>query len=248
MDIYALRRTRLALMVESYSKGNIAAFAKRYGYSRAQISQFLSEAYNGGRSIGERAARTLEKRCETPPGYLDMPLSDGEQKLLDRPFSTAELRVIVGSPRASDSDPLATNETVARPYIQGTLSPSKDGFIEVWEPVNPGNIKYLGVFVESDSYVALRIATSALRPRFKNGEYILAGSKRQPQPGDDVIVQFKDERVALRQLLYIRDNEIALGSVIDATPSIVVPMDEIDFISVIVGTLHSDTSTYDERV
>jgi len=65
------RRSRLTLLIQQRADGNAAAFAALLGYPKSQIHQFISRTYNGGRSIGERAARELEHRAALPFGWLD---------------------------------------------------------------------------------------------------------------------------------------------------------------------------------
>lgn len=69
--VYDNRRTQLQILVDQRCAGSLAAFAELYGYDRSQISQYLSESYNHGRSMGERAARSLEEKAGLPSGWLD---------------------------------------------------------------------------------------------------------------------------------------------------------------------------------
>lgn len=70
-DIHVVRRTKLRMLIDQRTAGNIAAFADQFGYSRSRVSQFLSDTYNEGRSIGERAARALEEVVGVSFGWLD---------------------------------------------------------------------------------------------------------------------------------------------------------------------------------
>lgn len=70
-QVYATRRSQLRRLIAMRTGGNASAFAKEMGYSRAQISQFMSATYNDGRSIGERAARAIEDVASVPFGWLD---------------------------------------------------------------------------------------------------------------------------------------------------------------------------------
>lgn len=67
----AKRRARLAELIADRAAGSAARFAEAHEYSRASVHQFLSATYNGGRSIGEMAARELEHRADLPFGWLD---------------------------------------------------------------------------------------------------------------------------------------------------------------------------------
>ncbi|SAI62933.1 phage repressor [Bordetella trematum] len=78
MDKHELRRQRLRQLIDERTNGNAAEFGRRYGYERAQVSQFLSPSYNKGRSIGENAAAELERRVGVAPGWLDTANEAGE--------------------------------------------------------------------------------------------------------------------------------------------------------------------------
>lgn len=68
---YQRRRENLRTLINERTNGNIAAFAEQFGYARSRVSQFLSDTYNDGRSIGERAARAMEEVAGLPFGWLD---------------------------------------------------------------------------------------------------------------------------------------------------------------------------------
>jgi hypothetical protein len=82
MDIYENRRRWLAYWIEHDFKGDRKAAEMATGYTRSQLSQFLSKSYQGGESPQEKAARRLEKKfgkaeriMETPaPGAGQAPL------------------------------------------------------------------------------------------------------------------------------------------------------------------------------
>ncbi|MFU2050945.1 hypothetical protein [Bordetella hinzii] len=86
MDKYEHRRQRLRQLINETTDGNAAAFGRRFSYERAQISQFLSPKYNGGRSIGENAVADLERRVGLPAGWFDQ--QDPSEKDMYWPFST----------------------------------------------------------------------------------------------------------------------------------------------------------------
>ncbi|WP_155630503.1 hypothetical protein [Burkholderia territorii] len=104
MDIYENRRQWLAYWIKHDFGDDRAKAGLSTGYSRSQLSQFLSRTYQDGKSIQERAARTIENRfgkaeriMETPaptadhPPLIPMlkyegdapPMNTGEQELPD---------------------------------------------------------------------------------------------------------------------------------------------------------------------
>lgn len=99
-DIHVTRRTQLRMLIYQRTAGNIAAFADQFGYSRSRVSQFLSDTYNEGRSIGERAARALEEVVGVPFGWLDqaadLPGKFSGNSTIDH---TAELRGAIAQTR-----------------------------------------------------------------------------------------------------------------------------------------------------
>ena len=111
-DIHAVRRTKLRALIDQRTAGNIAPFADQFGYSRSRVSQFLSDTYNEGRSIGERAARALEEVVGVPFGWLDQAAGDaGKFSGVSTTDHAAELRgaitqtrhVFEGHPDAQDA-------------------------------------------------------------------------------------------------------------------------------------------------
>lgn len=71
MDIHEIRRNNLRQLVDSIAEGNMARFGQKIGKERAQVAQYLSPTYNGGRSIGERVARSIEVELDLDVGLLD---------------------------------------------------------------------------------------------------------------------------------------------------------------------------------
>lgn len=72
--IYANRRKWLAYWIEE--AGGRPKFEKKYEYTRSQVTQFLSEEYQDGKSIGELAARRIEKRLGKPDRAMEAPFEE----------------------------------------------------------------------------------------------------------------------------------------------------------------------------
>lgn len=136
MDIYANRRRWLAHWIDTEYGGNKARAAEATGYSRSQISQFLSETYQEGRSPQEKAARTLEKKfgqperiMETPAPGTDAPDSSAQTSAttIDRPavdmaFVGPDGRLVVmevkRSTKAETPETLLNAQEQARSYLK----------------------------------------------------------------------------------------------------------------------------------
>jgi len=112
--VYANRRNQLRTLIDHRSAGNIAAFADQFGYSRSRVSQFLSDTYNEGRSIGERAARALEEAAVVPFGWLDT-----RGTLADTSGHCAELRSAIAQTRlVFEGEPVAVDVLA---YLESVL-------------------------------------------------------------------------------------------------------------------------------
>ena len=69
---YEIRRKNLRRLIDERSGGVDSHFAQKYDYTRSRIAQFLSPTYNDGKSIGDRAARLIEKKLGLEPLSLDI--------------------------------------------------------------------------------------------------------------------------------------------------------------------------------
>lgn len=236
MDIFAIRRTRLKMMVDTVSQGNISAFAGKFGYSRAQISQYLSESYNGGRSIGERAARTLEEKFHAPTGWLDQPLNSLESLTIADPTGHPS-RVLSAASDLTEKGIVEKNVLVA-----GMLVPASDGLVEIKGFPTGTDRKFLEFYSTTDDAYAFQVKGAGLRPRVKSGEYLIIEPSTKPMPGDDVFVKLASGELMVLQLLYTRDDEYTFGDLNENGPTAVVPEYDvvvIATISAIVAVRHT---------
>jgi len=244
MDIHTRRRARLALVIEETAKGNIAEFARAHGYSRSQISQFLSETYNDGRSIGERAARKIEEKVGAPSGWLDLELGEAEESKLKFPFSTAELRLATNQARPIDSSPYAPY--LARIPINAVISTSPDEKLDDLTEVNYPRPRYLEYY-SLYALEAVQIRGWGLRPRVKNGEFLVINKALTPQPGDDVILTMKDKQIGAVQFLYERGTEMAFVTLNEGAATTIVEKEDIESIEVVISIVHRGAEIFEEE-
>jgi phage repressor protein C with HTH and peptisase S24 domain len=66
-----------------------------------------------------------------------------------------------------------------------------------------------------------------MRPRIKSGEYIVVEPTSEAQPGDDVVVKFTNGSSVVKELLWIRDGDVCLGSINNGVAPITKPISEI---------------------
>lgn len=190
-DRFASRRARLRELMQQLNASSIAEFAQRYGYTRSQISQYLSDTYNGGRSLGERAARTLEERTGFPQGWLDQPSVNDSKTALPTGFPSIP---VVGAISA-DRGVLGTVVTTAVEAAGLVSFPTTD----------------------AQAY-ALQVRGGELRPRFRSGEVLILEPNVKVAPGDDVLAKFSDGSLALLEFLWERDGEVTFGDITSNFP------------------------------
>lgn len=232
MDVFAIRRARLQVLVEQLADGNISDFAKKFGYSRAQVSQYLSEKYNEGRSIGERAARTLELNVGKGIGWLDQPANSVDALVASRKVDSKVIRGIVAA-----SNDLEPNKPRFNVPVLGTVTPTSDGLVEAVIGVSDRAIPHILFYTLSTRSWAIQVKGSNLQPRVRSGEYLLMDGEKKAEPGDDLIVKFSNGEWMILQFLYTRNDEVVFGNVNGSGSSSVVPEYDIASMIPIVATL-----------
>jgi SOS-response transcriptional repressor LexA len=236
MDTFATRRARLTLLVQNKANGNLSEFATKFGYSRSQISQFLSESYNDGRSIGERAARTLEERVGVAPRWLDQPLNT-----LDSLVAKDEgLEPVSSLPAVSSTVGNVPRRDVA---VLGTVTPTGLGQIKHVEPPRHGEQGHIEFSSSAEEMYALQVRGGEISPRVKSGEYLIIDASTKPEPGDDVLVKFTDGEWVLYQFMYTRGDEIVFATIKEGQIQNVIPAHDVASISMVAAILNSRMAT-----
>lgn len=232
MDVFTRRRARLQLLVDQLANGNISDFAKKYGYSRAQVSQFLSEKYNEGRSIGERAARNVELNVGKTIGWLDEPINSVAALVTDHKRDAEFFRGVVAA-----SNELEPDKTRYNTPVFGTIAPDEDGAVDEILGATGQTLPILLFYTLSMHAYALQVKGAKLQPRIRSGEYLLVGGQQKAEPGDDVLVKFADGSWMILQYLYARNDEVVFNNINGSGPTAVVPDYDIVSMTPILATL-----------
>ncbi len=226
MNVYEIRRLRLKQLIQSVTMGNVAVFAGRFGYKPAQMSQYLSNTYNDGRSIGERAARALEQRASLPPGFLDRPLN----------FTNVEKQASLVDAEASLESTSPSRWTASIPVLS-IATTDESGLVELRKVDEMESIPYVAYATEAVDAYAIRIKGSRLAPRYRSGEIIVIDPSLTPNSGDDVLMYLASDEHMVCHLLYKRADEWTFGSVNDEGQTATVDDSDIGEIGVIVGAV-----------
>lgn len=91
---------------------------------------------------------------------------------------------------------------------------------------------------DPDAY-ALRCTGDSMKPRIKDGEYVVIEPNHQFLPGDEVLVVTKDERAMVKTFLYERDGEVMVMSINEEHLPIRFSLSEIESIHYVAGIAKS---------
>jgi phage repressor protein C with HTH and peptisase S24 domain len=86
---------------------------------------------------------------------------------------------------------------------------------------------YIKFPTDDEEVYALRCVGDSMRPRVKNGEFVIIEPNTPCQPGDEVLVKSKDGRVMVKIFLYEREGYFSFQSVNENHPSFSLPTEEI---------------------
>lgn len=133
---------------------------------------------------------------------------------------------------ASDAPRLGIRRRVP---VVGAAQLGDDGYwAELQTPVGFGD-GFVRFATRDDNTYALRCRGDSMRPRIKDGEFVIIEPNHPPCPGDEVLVKAKDGRVMVKELLYVRDDTVHLMSVNEAHPTVRIRLEEIDCMHFVVA-------------
>jgi len=242
MDMDAHRRQRLQALVDKDTSGNAAAYARLHNQDAARIRQLLNPNYRKGKGFGENAARRLEADLGLPALYFDFGAGQESSKHISAFTENEEKRqnagIIGGLPpssRSSINEPLESNvgedlqlRTGRAVAVVGEVQGGPDGYINIDDyPAGHGCAELPEVRSRDSGAYGLKVRGDSMRPRIKSGEYIVVEPNAEAQPGDDVVVKFADGSAVVKELLWIRDGDVCLGSINNGVPPITRPLSGI---------------------
>lgn len=82
---------------------------------------------------------------------------------------------------------------------------------------------------------ALRCVGDSMKPRIRDGEFVIVEPNSEPIPGDEILLKTQDGRVMVKTLLYQRDDKIHVMSVNEAHPPQAFALADIDKIHLVAA-------------
>jgi len=123
--------------------------------------------------------------------------------------------------------------------VVGTAQLGDNGhWYELEYPVGygDGHIRYPS---RDHNAYALRCVGDSMKPRIRDGEFVVVEPNREVRPGDDVVLKSLSGAVMAKTFLYNRDGKIYLQSINESHPSISIPLEEVDKIHPVAAIVNS---------
>lgn len=223
MSIYETRRNNLRALIDSKASGNMAEFGRLVGRERAQIKQYLSHDYNGGRSIGERVARDIETKLGVANGLLD---ADEDAAFRSPPgeapdqsvFSLLDVRAACGAGLLAPEHPeVVSMMSMPIGMAQSLLgTTNKAGAVKIVTAANDS----MTPTIEPDDLLFVDTSTTEY---MSEGVYLLVHDghlicKRLSRPGKDILVSSDNPHYKAWKWSERPDQTRIVGRVLRALP------------------------------
>lgn len=124
--------------------------------------------------------------------------------------------------------------------VVGHVKAGPDGYLEEMQyPVGHGE-GFVDYWVKDESAYAVRVKGDSMHPRYRAGEFIVVTPGIEALPGRDVVVKLTDGRKLLKQLNWMRGDEIQLLSINNGYAPMTISKDEIENIHRVAGSVPPD--------
>jgi len=208
---------------------NQVELGKAVGVSKSSVHQWesgLTKELTGNNLIN--AAKALKVN----PDWL----STGKgNKLAIEPSSPSQQKIELTT---NAYETLKLGEFSLIPVV-GTAQLGDNGhWYELEYPVGygDGHIRYPS---RDHNAYALRCVGDSMKPRIRDGEFVVVEPNREVRPGDDVVLKSLSGAVMAKTFLYNRDGKIYLQSINESHPSISIPLEEVDKIHPVAAIVNS---------
>ncbi len=215
-DLSEWRKKRLAELVARKFSSNVALGQALGHQSGATVGQWLS----GHRRLREDSVAKIEA-LPGLAGWFNLP---------------ADMRAPEPS-NVAEAPALATSRLVP---VVGHVKGGVDGYLEEMQyPVGHGE-GFVEYWTKDPQAYALRVKGDSMHPRYRAREFICVTPSIEAQPGQDVVVKLRDGRKLLKQLNWIRDDEIQLLSINDGYEPTTLQLNEVESVQRVAGGVPAD--------
>jgi phage repressor protein C with HTH and peptisase S24 domain len=124
--------------------------------------------------------------------------------------------------------------------VVGHVKGGMDGFLEEMQYAVGHGEGFVEYWTKDPEAYALRVKGDSMHPRYRHGEFIVVTPSIEAQPGSDVMVKLKDGRKLLKELNWIRDEEIQLVSLNDNYAPMTISREDVESIQRVGGGVPAD--------
>lgn len=124
--------------------------------------------------------------------------------------------------------------------ITGSVRGGDDGYL-VQDVVPDGWVDY---WTGDPNAYALRIKGDSMHPRYRAGEFVVVTPSIEAQPGRDVVVKLFNGKCLLKQLNWIRADEVQLLSINNGYAPMTIPLEEVECICRVAGSVGPDSMVF----
>ncbi|WP_312589016.1 S24 family peptidase [Comamonas terrigena] len=124
--------------------------------------------------------------------------------------------------------------------ITGSVKGGDDGYL-VQDNGIDGWVDY---WTSDPQAHALRIKGDSMHPRYRAGEFVIVTPSVEAQPGRDVVVKLTNGKCLLKQLNWMRDDEVQLLSINNGYAPMTISRSEIETIARVAGSVGPDSMVF----
>lgn len=140
----------------------------------------------------------------------------------------------------SNVEPAPELKKSRRVPITGSVRGGDDGYL-VQDNTPDGWVEY---WTGDPRAYALRIKGDSMHPRYRAGEFVVVTPSIEAQSGRDVVVKLHNGKCLLKELGWKRDDEVQLRSINNGYEPMTIPLDEIECICRVAGSVGSDSMVF----
>jgi len=209
----------------------VASMTSKPTVGPTDVSQFLGLA-------NSQTAKNWESRG---------PSSDGLVAAAERGISMRWMKYGEGS-MTGDSAPGDITNVEPAPELKkarsipvtGSVRAGPDGYL-VQDNTPDGWVTY---WTGDPRAYALRIKGDSMHPRYRAGEFVVVTPSIEAQPGRDVVVKLHDGNCVLKQLNWVRGDELQLLSINNGYEPMTIGRQEIDCVERVAGSVGPDSMVF----
>jgi hypothetical protein len=182
---------------------NKTDWCQTIGKRPQQYSAWLS----GDRNLGEHAARHIEHRLGMNPGDLSrLPEIGADVEMPKAPEPRESGKPLITNVSESVY-PIKATKTKRVP-IKGSIKMQDDCLLDASRSLDAEG--FVLAHTDDPHAYALRISGDGARPALKSGWFVLLSPNSQPSPGEYAVINVRDGRVLLVEVVYMRTHDIVV--------------------------------------